>query len=119
MADSPPLEQKRSIIAKKISGKSGGATPKFESRPEVEDVIKSLPDPIYGTTEHVEPGFWASFVLQYRSEYQHVEWAQTAALRTKKPIRELVLRRHSVETNSFQSCNPKTSHAWPAGNRLQ
>jgi len=103
MADPPPLEQKRSIIAKgmihpsKISGKSGGATPKFESKPEVEeveDVIKSLPDHIYGTTEHVEPGFWASFVMQYRSEYQHLEWAQTAALRARKPIRELVLRTH-------------------------
>lgn len=107
MADPPPPDQKHSIIAKgmihqwKISGKSGDATPKVEGKPEVEDVIKSLPDPIYGTTEHVEPGFWASFIMQYRAN-EALESVQTLVLRVKKPIRELVLRTQ-VSGNKFLS----------------
>lgn len=87
MADPPPPEQKHSIIAKgmihpsKVSGKSGRATPNFESKPEVEDVIKYLSDHITEQQNMLSQG--DTFVMQYRSEYQDREWAQTVALRAK------------------------------------
>lgn len=68
-----------------------------------DDGIKSLPDPTYGTTEHVEPGFWASFVTENELSKSGREAASTVRLRMKKPIREPVPRKEINGNYSFRS----------------
>ncbi|KAJ5380310.1 Protein of unknown function DUF3716 [Penicillium cataractarum] len=97
MADPPPQQNPTFIIKKMIdvaqTSTTAGNSASQKKPPQArEDDFESLPDPLYGTTDHVEPGIWASWVMETIFTKSGREFEIFKFLRSKKPIRELVFR---------------------------